>query len=355
MRPHPRTGVLLIQLGTPHEPTVPAVRRFLREFLSDPRVLDIPALARFFLVNFIIAPFRAPKSTKIYQDLWKMSDNASPILVYTEELVRLLNQRFDDEPITVHMAMRYQGPSIPDVLEEMRRLNYDKLLVIPLFPQYASSSSGTAMQQVMEVIATWWAIPHVEVVSQFYNEPFYVRALAEQARKHDIASFDHVIMSYHGLPNSQVDKVYEGSKNLCSDHACETGLDAENGFCYKATSYETSRAIAQELGLRDDQYTVTFQSRLTDDWLTPFSDKVIEDFARDGMKRLLVFSPSFVADCLETLVEVGDEYAEIFQEHGGEVVQLVASCNTEDTWVHGLADFIRARQALAPGSKAVVG
>ena len=355
MRPPPRTGVLLIQLGTPHEPTVPAVRRFLREFLSDPRVLDIPALARFFLVNFIIAPFRAPKSTKIYQDLWAMSDGASPIRVHTEELVRRLNQRFDDEPITVHMAMRYQGPSIPDVLEQMRRLNYDKLLVIPLFPQYASSSSGTAMQQVMEVIATWWAIPHVEVVSQFYNEPFYVRALAEQAQKHDIASFDHVIMSYHGLPNSQVDKVYDGSKNLCSDHACETGLDAENGFCYKATSYETSRAIAQELGLRDDQYTVTFQSRLTDDWLTPFSDKVIEDFARDGMKRLLVFSPSFVADCLETLVEVGDEYAEIFQEHGGEVVQLVASCNTEDTWVHGLADFIRARQALAPGSKAAVG
>jgi len=355
MRPNPRTGVLLIQLGTPHEPTVPAVRRFLREFLSDPRVLDIPGLLRFFLVNFIIAPFRSPKSTKIYKDLWRISGGTSPILVHTRALVELLNDHFSDEPITVHMAMRYQGPSIPDVLEQMRLENYDKLLVIPLFPQYASSSSGTAMQQVMEVIAQWWAIPHLELVSQFYNEPFYVRTLANQARKHDIASFDHVIMSYHGLPNSQVDKVYDGDANLCSHHGCESELDAENGLCYKATSYETSRAIAKELGLEEDEYTVTFQSRLTDDWLTPFSDKVIEDFARAGKKRLLVFSPSFVADCLETLIEVGDEYQEIFQEHGGELVQLVASCNTEDTWVHGLADFIRARQALAPGSKAAVG
>jgi ferrochelatase len=348
MRPNPRTGVLLIQLGTPHKPSVPAVRRFLREFLSDPRVLDIPGLLRFFLVNFIIAPFRAPKSTKIYQDLWRISDGTSPILVHTRKLVELLNAHFSDEPITVHMAMRYQGPSIPDVLEQMRLENYDKILVIPLFPQYASSSSGTALQQVMEVIAQWWAIPHLELVSQFYTEPFYVRTLADQARKHDIQSFDHVIMSYHGLPDSHVDKVYEGKSNLCSDHACETGLDAENGLCYKATAYETSRAIARELGLQEDQYTVTFQSRLTDAWLTPFSDAVIEDFGRAGMKRLLVFSPSFVADCLETLIEVGDEYAELFEEHGGEVIQLVASCNTEDTWVDGLADFIRDRQLVPP-------
>jgi len=343
-------GVLLIQLGTPEEPTVPAVRRFLREFLSDPRVLDIPALLRFFLVNFIIAPIRGPKSTKIYQDLWRISDQTSPILVHTTELTRRLNDHFSDENITVHMAMRYQGPSIPDVLEQMRLRNYDKILVIPLFPQYASSSSGTALQRVMEVVSQWWAIPHLELVSQFYTEPFYVKTLAEQARKHDIASFDHVIMSYHGLPDSHVDKVYDGKTNLCTDHACESGLDPENGLCYKATAYETSRAIARELGLSEDEYTVTFQSRLTDAWLTPFSDQVIEDFGRAGMKRLLVFSPSFVADCLETLIEVGDEYGELFEEHGGDLVQLVASCNTEDTWVHGLADYIRARQLRVPVS-----
>ncbi|HCH65386.1 MAG TPA: ferrochelatase [Deltaproteobacteria bacterium] len=350
MRPNPRMGVLLIQLGTPHDPSVPSVRRFLREFLSDPRVLDIPGIVRFFLVNLIIAPFRARKSSVIYTDLWNMSDNRSPILVHTRALTEQLNTQLSDDRITVHMAMRYQGPSIPDVLEEMRVQNYDKILVVPLFPQYASSSSGTAMQLVMEVVAKWWAIPHLELVSQFYNEPFYVNTLAAQALKHDPASFDHVIMSYHGLPDRHVDKVYEGGTNLCKDHNCEQRLDTENGLCYKATAYETSRAIAKEMGLSEDEYTVTFQSRLTNAWLTPFSDEVIETFAREGKKRLLILSPSFVADCLETLIEVGDEYAEIFAEHGGEKVQLVASCNTEETWVHGLAGFIRARHLRPPST-----
>ena len=150
-------------------------------------------------------------------------------------------------------------------------------------------------------------------------------------------------MSYHGLPDRHVDKVYEGKDNLCSHHNCETVMDGDNKYCYKATSYETSRLIAQKLDLQEDQYTVSFQSRLDDKWLTPFSDKVIEDFAKEGKRKLLVFSPAFVADCLETVIEIGDEYQEIFEEHGGETIQLVASCNTEDTWIHGLSDFIRQR------------
>jgi ferrochelatase len=142
-----------------------------------------------------------------------------------------------------------------------------------------------------------------------------------------------------------VDKVYEGKENLCKDHNCDTVLDTDNKYCYKATSYETSRLIASKLGLKDEDYTVCFQSRLDNKWLTPFSDDLIEDFAKKGMKRLLVFSPAFVADCLETLIEVGSEYQEIFEEHGGELVQLVASCNTELRWVDGLAEFIRVRRA----------
>lgn len=338
-----RMGVLLIQLGTPNDAGVPAVRRFLREFLSDPRVLDLPGLLRFFLVNFVIAPFRAPKSSKIYKELWDVSGGHSPLMTYTDELTGSLNGRLQNDGITVHMAMRYQGPSIPEVLNRMRLRNYDKILVLPLFPQYASSSSGTAIQCAVEEIAQWWAIPELEVVSQFYDEAFYTDTLVEQARKHDLDSFDHVLMSYHGLPDRHVDKVYEGKTNLCKDHNCEHGLDEQNAFCYKATSYETSRAIASKLGLDESQYTVCFQSRLDDKWLTPFSDEVIEEMAKAGSKRLLVFSPSFVADCLETLIEVGSEYQEIFTEHGGEHVQLVASCNTEDTWVNGLAAYIRAR------------
>lgn len=340
-----RTGVLMIQLGTPKAPEVGPVRAFLREFLSDERVLDIPGILRFFLVNGIIAPFRAPKSTKIYKDLWAMSDGSSPILTHTRKLTELLNGKLRDDHITVHMAMRYQGPSIPEVLEQMKTKNYDKILVLPLFPQYASSSSGTALQKVMETLSTWWAIPEIECVAQFYDEDFYTDTLVEQARKHDLSSYDHIIMSYHGLPTSHVDKVYEGKDNLCEDHNCEQGLDPENALCYKATSFETSRIIAEKLGISESDYTVTFQSRLNDRWLKPFSDTVIEEMGKSGKKRLLIFSPAFVADCLETLVEVGDEYQEIFEENGGEKVQLVASCNTEDTWVTGLAGFIRDRRA----------
>ena len=340
-----RTGVVLVQLGTPAAPKVSSVRAFLREFLMDARVIDVPSLLRFFLVQCIIAPLRAPKSTKIYKELWEVGGGQSPIMTHTKALTEALNAGLEGDNIHVHMAMRYQTPSIPTVLEEMRAQNYDKILVIPMYPQYASSSSGTALQKVMEVMSRWWVIPEVEMVNQFHEEDFYLDTLVDQARKHDIAAYDHVIMSYHGLPERHVDKVYLGADDLCADHDCESKQDAENKFCYKATSYETSRRLAHKLGLEPEQYTVSFQSRLNDRWLKPFSDAVIEDCGKKGMKRLLVFSPSFVADCLETLIEVGVEYQEIFTEHGGDDVQLVASCNVEPRWVEGLAGFIRARGA----------
>ncbi len=337
-----RVGVLLTQLGTPKAPTKRAVRPFLREFLSDPRVIDISAFARTTLVNLIIVPFRTPKSTKIYEELWEVAGGESPIMVHTQALTEALNQRLNEHDITIHMAMRYQEPSMDDVLETMRLANYDKILILPMFPHYASSSTGTAIQKAMEIIAKWWVIPEVEVVNQFYNEEFYLDTLVDQARKHDIESYDHIIMSYHGLPDRHVDKVYEGD-DLCQDQHCDERVDDKNKYCYKATSYETSRLLAQKLGLAPDDYTTTFQSRLDDKWLTPFSDEVIEDLAKKGKKRLLVFSPAFVADCLETLIEIGVEYQEIFEEHGGEKVQLVESCNTEKRWVDGLAAFIQAR------------
>lgn len=340
---NPRTGVLLTQLGTPNGHEVKHVRPYLRQFLSDPRVIDVPWLLRMFLVNLIIAPFRAPKSAKIYKELWEIGEGASPLKTITTDLVAKLNERLVDENITVHMAMRYQNPSMESVLAEMKNENYDKIVILPMFPHYASSSSGSAIQKALEIISQWWVIPDLVSVSQFYTEEFYIDTLVEQAKKHDIDSYDHVIMSYHGLPERHVDKVYEAKTDLCADHKCETVLDDTNKYCYKATSFETSRLIAAKLGLKAEDYTVAFQSRLDKKWLEPFSDEVITDYAKSGMKKLLVFSPAFVADCLETIIEIGDEYQEIFTEHGGEVVQLVASCNTEETWVSGLADFIRAK------------
>ena len=336
------TGVLLIQLGTPDSPSVSDVRRYLREFLNDPRVIDIPWLPRKLLVNGIIVPFRAPKSAKIYKELWNLSDNKSPLLTHTEKLVELVQQRFPDEDVHVEFAMRYQNPSLDNVLERMKKMNFDQLIIVPLFPQYASASTGSAIDKAMKIISKWWVIPEVKIVSQFWDHQGYIESVVDRSKAFDLSSFEHILFSYHGLPERQVDKVYEGD-DLCEDQPCESEVNQKNKFCYKATCYATTRLIASKLGLSENDYTVCFQSRLDKKWLMPFSDKVVEEQAKKGSKKLLVFSPAFVADCLETLIEIGEEYQEIFEEHGGEKVQLVPSSNDHPRFVDCMEDLIRKR------------
>lgn len=333
-----KTGVLLVNLGTPDSPSVKDVRSYLSQFLNDPRVIDIPWLARKILVNLIIVPFRAPKSAAIYKKLW--TENGSPLLFYSNK-VALLLQRELGESYDVHLAMRYKNPSIPSVLETMRKKNYSTIIVLPMFPQYASASTGSALEEVMRVVRTWWVIPEVKFISQYYDDPGFIEALVARGRQYDTNAYDHILFSYHGLPERQVDKVY--SEGLCSDHDCETEITEENKYCYKATCYATTRLLAERLNIPKERYTVCFQSRLDKKWLEPFSDKVVEDCARKGMKKILVFSPAFTADCLETIIEIGDEYQEIFKEHGGEKVQLVESLNDHPLWVKCLKDLVSAR------------
>lgn len=339
-----KVGVLLMQLGTPDSPKVSDVRRYLSEFLNDPRVIDLPWLPRKLLVNGIIVPFRAPKSAKIYKELWDMSDGVSPLLVHSQNLQKLVQEKLNGEEadITVELAMRYQNPSMDSVLERMKSANYDQIILLPLFPQYASASTGSAIEKAMNIIRQWWVIPEVSIINQFYDNEGYIKAITEIASQFDLKEFDHVLFSYHGLPERQVDKVYEGS-DLCADQSCEKEVTDKNKFCYKATSYATTRILAEKLGLKEEDYTVCFQSRLDEKWLEPFSDKVVEEKAKEGAKKLLVFSPAFVADCLETLIEIGDEYQEIFEEHGGEKVQLVPSTNTNPHFVDGLVNLIQAQ------------
>lgn len=332
-----KTGVLLINLGTPDSPSVGHVRSYLSQFLNDPRVIDIPWLARKILVNMIIVPFRAPKSAKIYQELW--TDKGSPLLYYSNRAKDLLQQALGSS-YEVHLAMRYKNPSIPDVLEQMRRKNYDKIVVLTMFPQYASASTGSAIEEVMRVISKWWVIPELKFISQYYDHPLYIKAFVEKGRQYDLTKYDHILFSYHGLPERQVDKVYD--EGLCSDHDCEHGITEENKYCYKAVSYETTRLIASELGIPPEKYTVCFQSRLDKKWLTPFSDEVVENCAKKGMKNILVFSPAFTADCLETIIEIGSEYQEIFHKHGGEKVQLVESLNDHPIWIQCMRDLVKA-------------
>jgi ferrochelatase len=330
-----KTGVLLINLGTPDSPSVGDVRTYLSQFLNDPRVIDIPWLLRKILVNLIIVPFRAPKSAKIYQKLW--TKEGSPLLIYSERAKNLLQESLGNS-YEVHLAMRYKNTSISSVLEAMRRKNYSKIIVLTMFPHYASASTGSAIEEVMNVIKNWWVIPELKFVSQYYAHPNFIDAFVERGKQYKISDYDHVIFSFHGLPERQVDKVYD--EGHCSDHNCEDGITEENKFCYKATCYETTRLLAAKLSIPKEKYTVSFQSRLDKKWLKPFSDEVVRDCAKKGMKKILVFSPAFTADCLETLIEIGEEYQEIFHNHGGEKVQLVESLNDHPLWIKCMKDLV---------------
>lgn len=339
-----KTAVLIINLGTPDSPSVKEVRKYLFEFLNDPRVIDIPALARFILVNLIIVPFRAPKSAKIYEELWVNNGlpdgkRGSPILYYGKSVQEKLQKSLGND-YDVYFAMRYKNPSIDDVLADVYKKNYEKIIVIPLFPQYASATTGSVIDKVMKIISQWWVIPEVKFIGQFYDNDGYINTMVEQAKKHKLYEYDHVLFSYHGLPVRQVDKVYKDN-TLCEVHNCETEINETNKYCYKATCYATTRLIAKKLGLPDEKYTVCFQSRLDKKWLEPFADKVIIEQAKKGAKRLLVFSPAFVADCLETLIEIGVEYQKLFEEHGGEKVQLVESLNDHPMWIETLKEMVK--------------
>lgn len=332
-----KTGVLLVNLGTPDSPSVGDVRSYLSQFLNDPRVIDIPWLSRKILVNLIIVPFRAPKSAKVYQKLW--TENGSPLLYYSNKAAGLLQKELDGD-YEVHLAMRYKNPSIPDVLEKMRKRNYGKIIVLPMFPQYASASTGSAHDEVMRVIRQWWVIPEVKFISQYYDHPDYIDAFVQRGKQYNLSEYDHVLFSYHGLPERQVDKAHPDG--LCSAHSCENEVNEENAFCYKATCHATTRLLAEKLGIPKERYTVCFQSRLDEKWLKPFSDVVVKECAEKGMKKILVFSPAFTADCLETVIEIGEEYQEIFQHRGGTKVQLVESLNDHPLWIRCLKNLVLA-------------
>lgn len=337
-----KTGVLLINLGTPDNPSTGAVRTYLSEFLNDPRVIDINAVGRAVLVNGIIVPFRAPKSAKIYKELWEIWNGESPLLTFGKKLQTALQDKYGaDSDVTIEFAMRYKNPSLDAVLAEMEKKSYDRIVIFPLFPHYASSSSGSAIEKAMNIIRKWWVIPEISIINQFFNHPGYIQAFVERGKEYELDLYDHVLFSYHGLPERQIEKVHPSLK--CSDCNCPEQYNADQPLCYRNECYETTRLIATGLGLTKDQYTVAFQSRLgKTPWLTPYSDKVIEELAKAGKTKVLAFSPAFIADCLETTVEIGGEYQEIMEEHGGEKIQLVTSLNDSETWINAAKEIIDA-------------
>lgn len=340
-------GLLLINLGTPDEPTAPAVRRYLREFLGDPRVLDINAVGRALLLNLVILPKRPASSARAYASIWDPA-RGSPLLFHSQDLAAGVAGKLGSG-WRVELAMRYGNPSIATALAALESAAVDRIVVIPLFPQYASSSTGSAVEHVMKLASARWTVPALDFVPAFFDDAGFLGAFEAIARPVLAdARPDHVLMSFHGLPVRQITKTdTSGSHCFASVTCCDT---LTNPNCYRAQCFFTARALAQRLGLTPDGYTVCFQSRLgRTPWIQPFTDHVIDDLGKRGVKRLAVMCPAFVADCLETVEEIGIRAVEQFKAAGGEQLTLVPSLNATPRWIDAVC-AIAERHAVAKAS-----
>lgn len=333
-----KQGVLLVNLGTPDSPSVADVRKYLDEFLMDERVIDINKTARTLLVKGIIVPFRGPKSAKTYKKIW--TKDGSPLLYYSARAARLLQQSLGEDYL-VELGMRYQRPSIASALNNLRKAGVKNIRVVPLFPQYASATTGSVHQRVMEEVSRWQTIPDISFLNSFHDEPGMIDIFAEKGRKYQPETYDHILFSFHGLPQRQLIKADDSKHHCLQSPDCCACLTDVNKFCYSAQCHHTARLIAEKLEIPKEKYTVTFQSRLgKDPWAQPYTSEVIHRLGNAGAKRLLVFSPAFVADCLETIYEIAEEYDLEFKSLGGEKVQLVESLNDDPQWIEVLKGLV---------------
>ena len=337
-----KKGVLLVNLGTPDSPSVADVRKYLNEFLMDKRVIDINPISRAMLVKGLIVPFRAPKSAKLYKEIW--SEKGSPLLYHSIRQKDLLQQKLGKE-FQVELAMRYQSPSIGSALERLKSANVRSIQVIPMFPQYASASTGSVIDKVMELVKDWQTIPDISFVNSFHDNELMIQTFAENAKRHQPETYDHILFSFHGLPQRQLKKSDPTGKYCLQANDCCSRFNDANKFCYSAQSHHTALLIANKMGISKDQYTVCFQSRLGNDpWVQPYTSAIIAEQAKKGVKRLLVLCPAFVADCLETVYEVSVEYHDEFKALGGEKVQLVESLNDEPMWIEALVQLAKNKK-----------
>lgn len=311
--------------------------RYLKQFLLDPRVIDISPIARNLLVRGIIAPFRSKSSSKLYKLLW--TEEGSPLKLYGIKVRDALRENLGNDYV-VELGMRYQSPSIESALESLKKQNVSSIKVVPLFTQYASASTGSVYEEVMRILSKWQAIPHLEIVNSFYKNEKLIDVFVQRANEYKLSDYEHFVFSYHGIPQRHLRKADHNNHCLQNKDCCQT-ITEKNQFCYSAQCYATTFAIVEKLGLTKDQYTVCFQSRLgKDPWTEPFTPDALKSLSQKGIKNILVFSPSFVADCLETIIEIGDEYKEEWEEWGGEKIDLVASLNDHPLWIKALEGII---------------
>jgi ferrochelatase len=338
-------GILLVNLGSPDSPSVPDVRRYLREFLMDARVLDVNWLLRFCVVKFAILPSRPKHSAEAYQKIW--TPVGSPLVVTSRNVQTKLQRRIS---IPVELAMRYQNPSIPQAVRNLERKGVDEILLIPLFPHYAMSSFETAVERVKEV-ATALPLPiRVQVQPPCYDHPDYIAALVASAQEVLKPGYDHLLFSFHGLPERHMRKADPtGCHCLATENCCETASPA-HATCYRAQCFKTTAAFVKQAGVPQDKYSISFQSRLgRDPWLKPYTDYELPRLAESGVKKLLVICPAFVADCLETLEEIGLRGRDSFLAAGGTDFALIPCLNEHPLWLAALEGMARRFMASEQG------
>lgn len=324
-------GLLLINLGTPDAPDKAAVRRYLRQFLSDKRVVDLPFLPRYLLLYGILLPLRPKQSAKAYQTIW--TSEGSPLLLNSFKLVNKLQEAFGDN-LQVALGMRYGKPSLAEALDKLA--DCQQLTILPLYPQYSSAATGSSIASVLELLAKKTVQPSLTIIRDFYNHQGFIEPQAALIRPQLSDNKAFVLFSFHGLPERHL--LSSGCPAVC-EGSCPS-MKKSHPACYRAQCFETSRLLARTLGLDDNQYSIAFQSRLgRTPWIKPYTDIVLPELAAKGIKRLIVACPSFVADCLETLEEIGHRAQAQWLQLGGESLTLIPCLNDNDAWVKGIIDI----------------
>ncbi len=332
-----KMGILLVNLGTPNSPKPKDVYRYLVEFLTDARVIDLPWLQRQLLVRGLIIPKRYKQSAYAYQQIW--TAEGSPLMVYGKRVRHALQDSLGNK-FHVELAMRYQNPSLAEGLKNILRKGISHLIVLPMFPQYASASTGSVYQKVMETLRTVTTFPKITFINSFANHPTVIDAFCHVAHKKTLESYDHFLFSFHGLPQRQIIKADVYNHCLKKTDCCQKPC-LENVHCYAAQCHLTYETIIQKLNLPKEKSSISFQSRLgKDPWIEPFTPVVLEKIIKENKKKVLVFCPSFVCDCLETIYEIGVEYATEFRKWGGERLDLVQGLNDEPIWIEALKKII---------------
>lgn len=344
-----KIGVALVNLGTPDSTDVSDVKKYLLEFLLDKRVIDTSSVTRNLLVRALIVPRRKKFAASLYQQLPDLPD--LPLRYFgnlvKEQLSEKLGKGFD-----VKLAMRYGSPSFSTLLDQWKVENKQAIVLVPLFPQYASATTGSILEQFFSHLKDWNTIPKIHIVRDFFSSKGFLDAQVAVASKVDLSTYDHFVFSYHGLPVRQLKKAnMVGAQCKACDSCCVPFKEA-NQHCYRAQCLETTRLIVDRLGLDKKRVTTSFQSRLgKTPWIKPYTEDTVQAFAKK-YKKVAVFSPSFVSDCLETWIEVETEYRELFCENGGEKLDLVPSLNDHPLWVQALKEMVLNQLQLSESKAA---